>query len=72
MSSSGMAGMLHPYLCLRVGKEKVNYPKSELEQVLGKNARSPFVPGAGDTRCHGMRGFHAKRGRPAGSTMEGE
>ncbi len=34
--------MVHPYLRRREGKEKVEYPKSELEQVLGKTLGVPL------------------------------
>ncbi|MCE7028222.1 error-prone DNA polymerase [Jiella avicenniae] len=34
--------MVHPYLRRREGKEKVNYPKPELEKVLGKTLGVPL------------------------------
>ena len=57
--------MVHPYLRRREGKEPVDYPKPELEKVLGKTLGVPLFPGTGDAGCDRVRRIYRGRGRPA-------
>ena len=55
--------MVHPYLRRRQGKEKAEYPKPELEEILEQDAGCAAVPGTGDEDRHRRRRLHAGRGR---------
>ena len=55
--------MVHPYLRRREGKETPEYPKPELENDPGPNARRAAVPGTGDADRHRGRRLLA-RARP--------
>ena len=57
--------MVHPYLRRREGKEAVDYPKPELEKVLGKTLGVPLFQEQAMRVAIECAGFTAERGRPA-------
>src|SRR5258708_16564651 len=77
--------MVHPYLRRREGKEKVVYPKPELERVLGKTLGVPlfqehamrvasecagFPPGEPDRLRRAIATFnHTRGGSTVGETL---